>query len=155
MDYDEIAYAVHDALICYNKCRVNDIFSRAEWLWRAAAYLKAGLKAKIYSKQFNPADKEKFDKALNVITKEILPALKSMYSDTLLAKATIASAKSPQASLKVLMYITRLNELRDDLVEISTYTDFLVIEPLVLNEKTVRKTTSVLRKLNKVPEIDV
>ena len=152
MEVDEISYAINDALIRYNRCSISDIFTRLEWLWRAVAYLRAGLKARMYAETCKKSEKERFENALNTINREILPQLKTFYNDPYLAKITILAHKNPQAAIKYLQYIVRLNELRDDVVEISTYTDFLVIEPLILGEKTIKRKIGVLKKLNKAVE---
>jgi len=136
---DEIAISVNHALLKYNSYGIDRIYDRMEWLWRATTYLRVGIDLKRQIAE-SEEDRQKFEKALSKIDKDILPKLKLIYRNKKIPELLYMLLKNnPGAAAGLIEYSHRLNELRDNVVALSVATGFVIVKQLVFDEKVIRK----------------
>jgi len=149
---DEIAISVNHSLLKYNSYGIDRIYDRLEWLWRAITYLRVGidLKRQIANSE---KDRQKFEKALSKIDKEILPKLKLIYKDKKIPELLYMLLKNnPIAASRLAEYSHKLNELRDDVVVLSVATGFVIVKQLIFDEKLIKKKSSPFQNIDVFPD---
>lgn len=142
MNWDEIAQNVQYSLLQYNKIPYTDIYTRVDWLLRAGALLKTGikLKSKVVS---NETDRRNLLELAEMVEKEVVPELRRIYTDPALARAMFIlknTAGDPKVLATLLDYIDKVNCLRDKLISIALSSGFEVFTPLIIGGSSVKKS---------------
>jgi len=135
----EIAISINHALMRFNLFNFENLYSKADWLWRSLAYLRTGLilKKELYTIQQRQKDVEMIEEELNKVEKQLIPKLKKLYIDTNIIKAYYLLKKREDINaLQVILDACKsLNDVRDEIVEVTMRTNLVLIQPLVFGEK--------------------
>jgi len=135
----EIAISINHALIRYNLYNFEKLYAKADWLWRSLAYLRTGLllKRELYTLQGRKSDAMSVSEELNKVERQLIPKLKMIYIDpkTIKAYYLLKKREDINALQAVLEACKMLNEVRDEVVEVTMRTNLVVVQPLVFGEE--------------------